>query len=484
MTDDTTSRGTAFVAAFDRYYPGPLVMSLLLVVAIAVGTAHLLSPFEQLEIVATGFYDLLVVQAALIFWWVLAATLVYSERVGQAFDLFADGVADSLTLSSTRVIVVTALTALLLGWINWALGLIGGVFIGQKLARIAGERDVPVHYPAVLFAGLLGLVIANQGPTSPGGLLMADSLLGTGNVADIYPGGTGGADTEADQITTVEDYAGFFRFFGIEDPVNYWGFLLHPANLAASVALVVTLPVVLAKLAPQRDVVTIEDAGDLIVSGEIRSALTEYSPPPREEWTFADKVENSRILAYLTGVFGLVYVVWFLYSGYMPSMVWFLFSLIVVGLLVHDVPQAYIEQCTTASQWAVAIGLPFVFYAAAVVMVDTAGISGPLGDTLAGAPLTELPSYILAFGTGLVVPDPGSVWLIAGPIIQSATGDLMGSLVLTMYASGISNLWLAFVFLGIFANRIDGFDWREFAYYALACTIWSSAVVILSVIVF
>lgn len=474
------SDSSTFVAAFERYYPGPLVVSLLLVVAVTLITAPVLAPVDQLGIVATGFYDLLVVQLALILWWVLSVTLVVSSGVGRGLDGLVDGLADRITRSPARVVGATAVIALSLGWVNWALGLIGGVYVGQKLCRLADERGVAVHYPAVLTAGLLGLVLANQGPTSPGGLLMADSLLGTGDISgDLYPGEAATGDgEEAEQITTVEDYDGFFGFFGIEDPVAFSTFLLHPTNLVATLVLLVTIPLLLVKLQPTENVRTIEETGDLLVTGDIRTRLTEYSPPPREEWTFSDRVENSWPLAVGTGLFGMLYVVWYVWSGHSPSLLWLLFALIVLGLIVHRVPQAFIDQCTTASRWAIAIGLPFVFYAAVIVMVHEADLASSVGGTLGSAPASALPAYLLAFVVGVLVPDPGSVWLIVGPILEAATGDLVASLVVTMFAAGISNLWLGFLFLGIFASRIDGFDWREFTYYAAAISVYASAVVV------
>ncbi|MDZ7729968.1 MAG: TIGR00366 family protein [Natrialbaceae archaeon] len=470
-----------FIAFADRFYPGPLLVAIFLVILAALLTSTSLDPFDQLGVVATGFYELLVVQAAFLFWWVLSPSLVQSGRIGGMLDWIVDRYESAVGLTPTTVIGGTAALALTLGWINWALGIIGGIFIGQKLARRAAEEDVAVHYPLVLMAGLLGLLLANQGLTSSGGLLMSDQLLGTGEIAaETYPGSSGAV---GDQITTVENYEGFLWLLGLSEPTSFYGFLLHPSNLLASLVLLVTLPILLTRLGPSEGVTTIEDAGDLIVTDTIRERLAGYTAPDPEDRTFAERAENNRWLSILTGLIGLGALGWYLGTGHEPSLMWLLFGLIAGGMLVHTVPQAYIEQCTNAAGWAVPIGIPFVFYAAVIIMLERAGTFGAIGGLLEGAGVPAVSGYGLGFLVGLAVPDPGTVWLIVGPMLAAAGADIMASLVAVMFASGISNLWLGFLFLGIFAHRIDGFDWLEFFHYATIITVYVSIVVIGSLLV-
>lgn len=105
-------------------------------------------------------------------------------------------------------------------------------------------------------------------------------------------------------------------------------------------------------------------------------------------------------------------------------------------------------------------------------LLSEAGLYEAVGSTLAPG---AVGSFVTALGLGLLIPDPGSVWVVAGPALVAET-EPVTSLVAAMYGAGLSNLWLGFLFLGVLS--IGGFGWREFVRYAAVITVYVSTVVL------
>ncbi|WP_135820864.1 TIGR00366 family protein [Halostella litorea] len=456
---DTTDAGQGdaeedFVPFLGQFFPESLTLAALLAVLALLATTPYLGVVEQFELFSTGFFALFTVQMPLILLWVLSATIVESERMGRAFDWLV-GVLP--TGSQGAVIYATGVVALVFGWINWALGLIGAFWIGRRLCQRAEAAGTRVHYPAVLTAALLSLVVTNVGLSSPGALMMADSS-GTTNFL---------VDPEVGDVV-----------------VNMVPFLTHPATAISVVVFVLTLPALLAVLAPSAEadrtpVSAFADVG----RGSIAEALDYYSPPPREDWVFADRLEQSRAIAVVTFLLGAISFGGYFLEGGRLTLLWLLFGLMMVGILVHGRPMAFAEKVTDATRWANHVAIPFLLYAVVFALLSAAGLYAGIGDAFAATGFTQAVSYLAALVLGTFVPSPGSVWVIQGPALVAAGADLVPSLVSVMYGAGVSNLWLGFLFVGIITT-VYGFDWREYVRYAAAVTAYVSLVVIALLIAF
>lgn len=446
-SSETTSSGETsddFVPFLGQLFPESLALSVLLALAALLVTVPYLGTLEQLEQFSTGFYQLFVLQMALILFWVLSATVVESRPVG----LLLDRIAALVPTNQTAIVYATGVLALAFGWLNWALGLIGGVFVGRRLCRRAREEGVAVHYPIVLTAGLLSLVLANQGPSSPGALVMAD---------------------DSGTINFMLDAAG---------SISMTAFVLDPANALSSAVLVLTLPLILVALAPDAEADRTTLDGDPLLDGSIAETLDHYSPPPREEYTAADVLEQSPLISMVAVAIGMVSVGLYFATGGALTLLWLLFFLMMLGLLVHVRPMAFRSKTTRATRWANHVAIPFMLYAVVFALLSEARLYEAVGSVLAPG---AVGSFLTALGLGLLIPDPGSVWVVAGPALVAET-ELVTSLVAAMYGAGLSNLWLGFLFLGVLS--IGGFDWREFVRYAAVITVHVSVVVLSLVLVF
>lgn len=115
--DDTAQNDNqeGFVSYLSRFYPNALTLAAVLGVLALLVTLPYLGVVEQLELFATGFFDLFTVQMPLILFWVLSAAVVESRWGGR----FLDRVAGVLPANSQgKMIYATGAIALLFGWIN------------------------------------------------------------------------------------------------------------------------------------------------------------------------------------------------------------------------------------------------------------------------------------------------------------------------------------------------------------------------------
>ncbi|NHN48095.1 short-chain fatty acid transporter [Halostella sp. JP-L12] len=452
-TDGETATEEDFVPFLGQFFPEALTLAALLAVLALLATVPFLGTVRQLELFSTGFFRLFTVQMPLILLWVLSATVVESSRMGRALDWVAEALP---TGSQWTVVYATGVVALVFGWINWALGLIGAFYVGRKLCRRAEEDGTRVHYPAVLTAALLSLVITNVGLSSPGALLMADAS-GTTNFL-----------VDPEQAEVVVDMSAF---------------LLHPANVISSLLFVLTLPALLAALAPGEGERRPVSAYASVLQGSIAETLDFYSPPPRDEWVFADKLEQSRTIAVVTFLLGATSAAAYFATGGRLTMLWLLFVLMMTGILIHARPMAFADKVTDATRWANHVAIPFLLYAGAFALLLEAELYAPIGDAFAATGVTQAISYVVALALGLLVPSPGSLWVLQGPALVESGADLVPSVISVMYGAGVSNLWLGFLFVGVIA-AVYGFDWREFVRYAAAVTAYVSVVVITLLVVF
>jgi len=443
-----------FVPFMGQFFPESLTLASLLALLALVVTTPYLGVIDQLEQFSTGFFQLFTLQMPLILLWVLSAAVVESERAGAAFD----GLAGLLpTGSQTTVVYSTGFLALVFGWVNWALGLLGAFFVGRRLCQLAADDGVRVHYPAVLTAALLSLVVTPVGLSSPGALLMADASGKTNFLVDPETGSL---------------------------VVDMVPFLLHPANILSVAIFVVTLPALLAVLAPgDEENRTPVSEFETVLEGTVADRLDYYSPPPKSDWEVADRLEHSRIIAVGTFLLGAVSVVGYALGGGRLTLLWFLFALLMLGILVHTRPMAYAEKVSDATRWANHLTIPFLLYAVVFTLLSTAELYAPIGNAFAATGVPQVVSYLVALGLGLLVPSPGSVWLIQGPALVESGAALVPSLVSVMYGAGVSNLWLGFLFVSL-VGTVYGFDWREYVRYVAAVTAWVSVVVVALLVVF
>src|SRR5699024_9111548 len=141
--------------------------------------------------------------------------------------------------------------------------------------------------------------------------------------------------------------------------------------------------------------------------------LVEPGPEPKpENMTPAERLENSRVLNYIIGAIGIVYVIYhFSVNGLDLNLNIVNFIFLFTGLILHGTPRNYIEAVFEAVRGVVPILIQFPFYA---------GLMGMMVESALAAQITEFfvsVSHVVTFslfaflGAGVVnfvVPSGGA----------------------------------------------------------------------------
>ena len=88
-----------------------------------------------------------------------------------------------------------------------------------------------------------------------------------------------------------------------------------------------------------------------VLDGSITETLDHYSPPPREEWEVADRLEQSPVISVVTFLLGAASVVAYFATGGRYTILWLLFALMVLGVFVQVRPMAFVAKTNDATKW-------------------------------------------------------------------------------------------------------------------------------------
>jgi len=294
--------------------------------------------------------------------------------------------------TARAAIIVTALVAMLAGFLNWGLGLIVGAVIARDMGRSLKRRGIRAHYPLIGAAGYTGLLVWHGGLSGSAPLKI----------------------TRASEIATVLPP-------GLNlDPLPLSETIGSPLNLTVAALLLVGVPLALVLMRPRDEHVREIDA--FAPGDDALPALPGGGGPARA-------LDRSRILAliFAAAAFG--------YLGMLVAKVGFggidlniinLFFL-AVGLVLHGSPAAYGNAVGDAAKSTGGIILQFPFYAGIMGMMALTGLIGVLAHAIgdAATPVTFGPLTFLSAGTvNLFVPSGGGQFAVQGPVVIEAAHQL------------------------------------------------------------
>jgi short-chain fatty acids transporter len=306
---------------------------------------------------------------------------------------------------TASAVVITSLVAMAAALLNWGLGLIVGALLARDIARAARRRGVTIHYPLVVAAGYTGLLIWHGG------------LSGSAPLSIATPG-----HPLVESIGVI--------------PIGRT--ILSPMNLIATLFLLVSVPTLLAMMAPDED-------EDVIV---LSPPEKEPYPGPEEELTPARRLEQSRVLILLVVAGGLAFLIpYFAERGLRGiNLNTVNFTFLLAGLLLHGSPRRYAETIDEAVKGAGGILLQFPFYFGIMGMMTGSGLvervaqlfvgwTQALGE--AGLPVGSVHAVLTftsAAVVNLFVPSGGGQWAVQGPIAIEAASQLGTQLPRTVMA--------------------------------------------------
>lgn len=292
--------------------------------------------------------------------------------------------------SATALVAGVACAAAL---IHWGLGVIAGAFLAREIARHARHRGLALHYPLMGAAAYAGMAVWHGGLSGSAPLKVAEALP------------TGGTLALADT-------------------------LLSPVNLIVTGAMVVAIPIVCALMTPR-------DRKDYVAADPERmSEIPERSAAPTEH--LVDRVQASRLVGQIVGVFGLCVVGAAMVAGRLdPDINSVNMVFLFIGIALQGSVRDYVAAIADGARGAGAIILQFPFYFGIIGLMKAGGLIGALsGAMVDAANQTTFP--VLAYYSGalvnLAIPSGGGQWAVQGELLLGAGSSLGVDPALTVMA--------------------------------------------------
>lgn len=394
-----------------------------------------------------------------------------------------------LPRTGPQAAALVAFVAAGLGIFHWGVGLIGGALIARDVGRVMVRRGIRVHYPVLVAAGYVGMM--------------------------VWHGGFSG--TAPIKVTTAKDLAEVIDPSRGVEPILLDQTLLSPMNLVITGGLLVLCPVVMALLMPRS-----KNSGDDFMASAAddhiqpmdhfvavgKHSSTDFDPDdvdpsssradrgkalipklledtPFINWGLALLIGLWAFGHYLPGVssgLGEALQAWIPIGGAVnennervtglmnltPNTL--NLTMFMLGLLLHASPMSYMRAIEDAAKGCAGIIIQFPLYAGIAAMMGASGLTALIAEKMsAGAGETMLP-ILTFFSAGVVnifVPSGGGQWGVQGPIVLesalSAGVDPAKMVMALAYGDQITNMLQPFWALPLLA--ITGVKARDIVGY-------------------
>ena len=382
-----------------RFVPDPFVLALGLTVltailALTVGFTDQaesdVSPVSQLFDAwwnDTGIWKFLLFGMQMCLILVTGFALATSRPVKRAIQSFAD-----IPNNSGSAAAMISVIAMLVGLINWGLGLIVGALLAHYCGRSLTRRSIPAHYPLICAAGYTGMLVWHGGLSGSAPLTMTTEK----GLSSVLP------QEVIEQMAIKSVPLGETIFSGL--------------NVMVTIGLLILVPLTLYLLAPRsrEDITTTSDLG--IAEDDI----DEHAEEPGDSVVAIG-------LNCLVGCALLVGTVIYLFnseSGFgRIGLNQINATMLGLGMLLHGSPRSYMRSIEDAARGCAGIIVQFPLYAGIMIMMSVSGLAGMIADlAVESSNQTTLPllTFLSAGVVNFFVPSGGGQWGVQGPIALEA----------------------------------------------------------------
>ncbi len=374
--------------------------------------------------------------------------LASTKPVGRLIERLA-----SVPRTTGSAAALTAAVAMVAAFINWGLGLIVGALLAREIGKAAKRDGRKFHYPLVVAAGYVGLMVWHGGLSGTAPFKMTQMKDVTEVLGD-----------RAQEIGTV----------GLEQTV------FSPLNLAVAALLLLLVPLFFVWLAPKGDDEILE------------APMLEH---PEEEDTLirtpSDRLNHSWLLTLFVVAAGFAYLfllvpkVGFLSIDINIIILFFL----LLGMLLHGSPLRYAQAVNEAASGCGGIILQFPFYAGIQAVLSASGLIAATSQWIAEhASQQTLPvfTFLSAALVNLFVPSGGGQWAVQGPIVVDSAlqlGAPVGANIMALaYGDEWTNMLQPFWALPLLA--LTGLKARDIIGYTAAVMLLSLPLYLIPLLLF
>jgi len=438
----------AFVALFEQMLPDPYLLAVILtlltaVLALIFAPHH--APMQLLGAWYSGIFNILEFAFQMILILVTGYALANATPVRRVLESIA-----SLASTPRQAVVVTFLVSALACWLNWGFGLIVAALMAREIAK-----RVRVDFGWLVAAAYSGFLIWASGLSSSIALAQA---------------------TPGSSLNIVH------KLTGVIVPLNQS--IFAPFNLVPVVILLIAIPLIYTLMQPP-------ESSSVFADPERLRAEDEPPPigPPR--LTFASALENAWILNLILALAGIAYIgVTWATTGFSLDIKSVIFIFLILGLLLHWRPIAYVGAVNNAARITGPLMLQYPLYGGIMGIMTGTGLAGVIAQGfVAFSTATTLPfwSYIASVIISLFVPSGGGHWAVQGPFVVPAALHLhasqaassMGVAMGEEVANMIQPFWALpiIAIAGISIRRVMGFTVISFA---VALVLYSLSLILLA----
>lgn len=342
--------------------------------------------------------------------------------------------------TGAQAAAMVALIAMALGVLNWGLGLIAGAIVARDTGRSLTRRQVPHHYPVLVAAGYLGLMVWHGGFSGTAPLMVSTDA----GISSVLPAGTQLAPIPIDET------------------------LLSPLNIVVTGGLLVIGALGMMLMMPK--------------SGGQMCASQEAGPDKAESKEHKPVVVRTLEETPVVNLLLAALIAWWAFGFYFPSGentksgIMSLtpnevnLTMLMLGLVLHGSPRSFIAAVEDGARGCAGIIVQFPLYAGIMGMMHTSGLTAQIAIAISANAGPNTLASLTCVSAGIVnlfVPSGGGQWGVQGPIVvESALAagvELPKAVMALAYGDQLTNMLQPFWALPLLA--ITGAKAREIVGY-------------------
>ncbi len=442
------------------WMPDPFIFAIILTFIGIIIVLITLNPVKYLGVKGTiefivykawfgGFWKLLTFSMQMVLILVTGYVIAYHPIIYKGLARLA-----GWPKNTKQAAALAAFVSILLSYLSWGLSLIGGAILAREIGRQAYFSKKKIHYPVVVAAAYTGLGLTwHWGLTASAPLLM--------NTPGYFL-----------QKVTKELY-------GVE-VITLDKTIFNPYTIINFIIISLAAILIYWMLSPKEYAKGIEEYAPSAIQEE--KTVGEEAKTVKKTLTIADRLENSRTLAYLTVLLGLIAIYIELSSKGISralNLNTMNFIFLMIGLILYGNPIRYARAFYDSVKSAAGVILQFHFYAGIFGLFNTklqaTGVSAAMviANKLAqAASATSWPviSWLIAGLVNLFIPSGGGEWAAIGEILLRASHQLGVPPGKTIIAYGLGDSWTNLLqpFWAIPLLHITGMRARDVFGYTIA----------------
>ena len=354
--------------------------------------------------------------------------------------------AASFVTSPFSAYVLTCMVTFICTYISWGLGLVAGGLMARAVGEYCRRNEIVIHYPLLVACAYAGFVVFHQGITASIPLTIAET--------DHFL---------VDMIGTIPFTATAWSLWSI----------------GIAVIMFLTLPFVMARLAPDR-----QDCTPL--PERLLNEPAEETPKPDPEFhdatTPAARLENWRPLnfVFVAGA-GFWLFNHFAENGLALELNVVNLIFLTLGLALAHSPVHFVQLVANAARIVGPFLIQYPLYAGIAGVMAASGLAQMLVNFFVGFSSPETLPFAAFFSAGvlnLFIPSGGGQWAVQGPIMMDAAVQLDADLALTAMAVALGDQWTNLIqpLVVIPILAIAGLHIRQIMGYMVIALAWTGLI--------